>query len=111
MLVIHDVTIDVSRPKQPNVIHVVQGDSSRVLRITLKDKNATYNPEADLAYGETLSMAVTFDKSDGTRGGYEKATWQITGAKAVIKESTGVYKCYLDQQCFADSEITAMLTG
>ena len=101
MLVTHDVTIDVSRPKQPNVIHVVQGDSSRVLRITLRDENATYNPEADLTSGEILNMAVTFDKSDGTRGGYEKATWQATGEKAVVKESTGVYKCYLDQQCFS----------
>ena len=101
MLVTHEVTVDVGRPKQPNVIHVVQGDSMRILRIRLKNNNAVYDPEADLESGETMHVAVTFDKSDGTKGGYERATWQPQNSKAVSKISAGVYDCILDQQCFS----------
>ena len=100
MLVEKNFTVDVSEP-EPVIIHAVQGDSMRSVVLTLQKDGAAYNPESDLASGESIKGAVLCNKPDGKRVAYEKASWQASGAKAVTKVSAGKYRAYFDDQCFA----------
>lgn len=92
-----NVTIDVLNPRR-NIIHVVQEDSTRVIRLTLLANNLPYNVEATET--ETVLKFVEFRKPDGHGGMYDTTS---TGETAVQLEDSNVPNVWLialDGQCF-----------
>ena len=92
-----NVTIDVLNPRR-NIIHVVQEDSTRVIRLTLLANNLPYNVEATET--ETVLKFVEFRKPDGHGGMYDTTS---TGETAVQLEDSNVQNVWLialDGQCF-----------
>lgn len=98
MEIYHDLTIDLLNPRQ-NVIHVVQEDSQRKLRLTLLAGNAPFDVSADLEEGENLLTFVEFVKADKTGGIYDTTA---LGEPAVVLEgnTTNVWLVALDGRCF-----------
>ena len=99
MNVTQNVTIDMLNPRK-NVIHVVQGDNTRLIELTLLAGNNPYNVTAGLASGETLNKYVEFRKPDGHGGTYDRTS---LGAEAVSLKTgtTNVWVIAFDTQCFS----------
>lgn len=70
MNVIDSVVVDVARIK-PNIVHVVQDDSTRIIRITLLNENEPLDITADLASGESIIGLVAFKTEKGAKGEYD----------------------------------------
>lgn len=95
----HPVAIDLLRP-QKNVIHVVQGDNSRLVELALLAGNNPFDVSDGLASGETLNKYVEFRKPDGHGGTYDRTS---LGAEAVSLKTgtTNVWIIAFDTQCFS----------
>lgn len=100
MNVMQDITIDVLKPRQ-TVIHVVQEDSTRKIRLTLLKNNLPFDISQDLDAGETVYGFVEFRKADGHGGMYDTTS---LGDPAVELEdaetATNVWIVNLDGNCF-----------
>ena len=59
MSAVHSVTVDVLNPKRV-VIHAVQGDSMRVMQLTLLAGGEPFNVLQDLASGQTMTGTVEY---------------------------------------------------
>lgn len=79
MNVIDSVVVDVARIK-PNIVHVVQDDSTRIIRITLLNENEPLDITADLAGGETVIGLVAFKTEKGAKGEYDTLDDNTTAA-------------------------------
>lgn len=70
MFVTTEFVNDFQRPRK-NTWQVVQEDSTRKIRLTLKDGGNDYNISADLASGDSWIGAVAYRKADGLGGIYD----------------------------------------
>ena len=99
MNVIQDITIDVSKPRQP-VIHVVQEDSTRKIRLTLLKDNLPFNVQQDLTE-ETVYGFVEFRKADGHGGMYDTTSLGDPAVELEDSETaSNVWIVSLDGNCF-----------
>ncbi len=95
----HPVAIDLLRP-QKNVIHVVQGDNSRLVELMLLAGNNPFNVSDGLDPGETVNGTVEYKViKTGYGGSYEETE---LGGPAVTQKSgtTNIWIVALDGVCF-----------
>lgn len=98
MSVINEITIDLLRPVK-NIIHVVQEDSLRIVRLTLLADNAPFNVSEHVSAGETLLKFVEFRKPDGHGGIYDETSLGDVAVTPVAGEAN-IWDVAFDEQCF-----------
>ena len=94
-----NVVIDMLDPRK-NIIHVVQGDSARLIELTLLAGNAPYNVAAGLASGETLEGTVEYKNIKTGYGDSYSETELGVPAVALKTGTTNVWTVALDGNCF-----------
>lgn len=95
-----EIIIDVLKPRQ-NVMHVVQEDSTRHIRLVLLANNVPFDPAAELESRDDLLAFVEFSKPDGHGGMYDTTSLGETAVQLEDSESNpNIYIVSLDGQCF-----------
>lgn len=98
MYVTTEITIDFQRPRQ-NTIQVVQDDTTRKIRLILKNGGNDYDITADLESEETWVGAVAYLKSDGHGGVYD-TTEAGDAAVQLVSGTTNQFDVLLVGQVF-----------
>jgi hypothetical protein len=98
MFVTTEITIDFQRPRQ-NTIQVVQDDTTRKIRLVLKNGGNDYDITSDLESGETWVGAVAYLKSDGHGGVYD-TTEDGDAAVQLVSGTTNQFDVLLVGQVF-----------
>lgn len=96
MNVVHDVTIDLLNPRK-NVVHVVQEDSMRTLRLTLLSGS---NPFSVAQGADSVTGVVEYaNMKNGYSGSYSETTLG-EDAVTLVSGTTNVWLVALDSMCF-----------
>ena len=98
MFVTTEITIDFQRPRQ-NTIQVVQDDTTRKIRLVLKNGGNDYDITSDLESGETWVGAVAYLKPDGHGGVYD-TTEDGDTAVQLVSDTTNQFDVLLVGQVF-----------
>ena len=98
MYVTTEITIDFQRPRQ-NTMQVVQDDTTRKIRLVLKDGGNDFNVSADLASGDSVVGAVAYLKPDGHGGVYD-TTEDGDAAVQLVSGTTNQFDVLLVGQVF-----------
>jgi hypothetical protein len=96
MELVHEITIDLLRPKK-QIIKVTQEDSTRRILLTTLSNGAPYDVTSDLESGETLLKMVEYRRADGISGIYDTTS---DGRTAVESGGVGRWLVNLDGTCF-----------
>lgn len=93
MNVVYPVTVDLNKPRR-NVVHLVQGDNTHQISLTLLSNGLPYDVAAD-AGGATISKSVKYIKANGVDGSYDTTS---TGVTAVVAgAAANVWTVTLDE--------------
>lgn len=101
MQTIQEIIIDLMNPRK-NVIHVVQDDSVRHIRLILLHNNAPFDPTPPSGDTDTLHCFVEFRKPDGNGGIYDTTSLGETAVRLEDPDAAhgNVFIVALDGQCF-----------
>ena len=98
MYVTTEITIDFQRPRK-NIMQVVQDDTTRKIRLILKDGGNDYDITSDLESEETWVGAVAYLKPDGHGGVYD-TTEDGDTAVQLVSGTTNQFDVLLVGQVF-----------
>lgn len=99
MSVVHEITIDLLNPRK-SVVHVVQGDNMRSLRLTLLADNVPFDVSQGLASGGTVVGFVHYENSSNHYVGEYSATLNDETAVTLASGTVNVWNVILDSRCF-----------